>query len=216
MGGQGAGKVQGASRKLGTAKLGLVGPWSAMVYSDNHDTWWCDLIFFRARVEDPGEVVVGNVSASTETPLWDLWFSRLVFSKPDLITWMEKERMLLSRDRGKIRKKKEKGERERTNGRNTYNGVQLIVLIDKDLLLVNKGFPGGSDGKEPACNVEDPLSIPGSGRSPGEGIGNPFQDSFLENLMDRGAWRAIVSGVIKSQTWLSLINKIKLNVVKEK
>ena len=50
------------------------------------------------------------------------------------------------------------------------------------------GFPGVSDGKVSACNVGDPGSIPGSGRSPGEGNGNPLQYSCLENFMDRGAW----------------------------
>ena len=49
------------------------------------------------------------------------------------------------------------------------------------------GLPGGSDGKESACNVGDPGSIPGSGRSPVEGNGNPLQYSCLENPMDRGA-----------------------------
>jgi len=94
------------------------------------------------------------------------------------------------------------------------------------------GFPGSSAGKESACNAGDPSSIPGSGRSPEEGIflgfsggadnkepaynardfgsvpglrrfpekGNsyPFQYSWLENSMDRGAWQAIVHGVTKS------------------
>ena len=46
------------------------------------------------------------------------------------------------------------------------------------------GFPGGSDGKESACNVGDPSSIPGPGRSPGEGNGNPLQYTCLENSMD--------------------------------
>ena len=50
------------------------------------------------------------------------------------------------------------------------------------------GFPGGSDGKASACNAGDLGSIPGSGRSPGEGNGNPLQRSCLENPMDRGAW----------------------------
>ena len=49
------------------------------------------------------------------------------------------------------------------------------------------GFPGGSDGKESAGNAEDPGSIPGSGRSPGEGNGNSLQDSCLENSKNRGA-----------------------------
>ena len=62
-----------------------------------------------------------------------------------------------------------------------------------------EGFPGCSVGKEPACNVGDPGSILGSGRSPGEGHGNSLQYSCLENSVDRGAWRATVHGVAKSQ-----------------
>ena len=49
-------------------------------------------------------------------------------------------------------------------------------------------FPGGSDGKASAYSVGDLGSIPGLGRSPGEGNGNPLQYSFLENLLDGGAW----------------------------
>ena len=60
--------------------------------------------------------------------------------------------------------------------------------------------PGGSDGKESACNAGDLGSIPGLGRSPEEGNGNPLQYSCLENSMDRGAWRATVHGVAMSQT----------------
>ena len=51
-----------------------------------------------------------------------------------------------------------------------------------------QGFPGGSDGKEPACSVGDLGSIPGSGRFPSKGNGNPLQYSCLENPMDRAAW----------------------------
>ena len=65
------------------------------------------------------------------------------------------------------------------------------------------GFPGGSDSKASAYNVGDLSSIPGLGRSPGEGNGNPLQYSCLENLMDRGVWQATVHGVTKSQTRLS-------------
>ena len=65
------------------------------------------------------------------------------------------------------------------------------------------GFPGGSDGKDSACNAGDLGSIPGSGRYPGEGNGNALQYSGLENPMDRGAWRATVHGVGKGQTQLS-------------
>ena len=61
---------------------------------------------------------------------------------------------------------------------------------------INGGFSGGSDGKEPSSNAEDIRDmglIPGSGRSPGEGNGNPPQYSCLENPMDRGAWWATYS-----------------------
>ena len=64
-------------------------------------------------------------------------------------------------------------------------------------------FSGGSDGKESACNAGDPSLILGSGRSFGEGNGNPLQYSCLENPMDSGAWWAAVHGVTKSWTQLS-------------
>ena len=57
------------------------------------------------------------------------------------------------------------------------------------------GFPHSSVSKESACNAGDLGSIPGSGRSPGEGNGNPFHYSCLENPMDRRAWQATVHGV---------------------
>jgi len=61
-------------------------------------------------------------------------------------------------------------------------------------------LPCSSYGKESACNAGDLGSIPGLGRSLGEGNGNPLQCSCLENPMDRGAWWATVYGVAKSQT----------------
>ena len=65
------------------------------------------------------------------------------------------------------------------------------------------GFPSNSDHKESACNVGDPGSIPGSGRSPGEGNGNPPKYSWLENSMNRGAWWTTVHEVTKDQTQLN-------------
>ena len=65
-------------------------------------------------------------------------------------------------------------------------------------------FPGGSVVKNLPANVGDGGWTPGSRRAPGEGNGNPLQYSCLGNPMDRGAWRATVHGVAKSQTWLSL------------
>ena len=60
------------------------------------------------------------------------------------------------------------------------------------------GFPGGSDSKESACHAGDTSSIPGWGRSPGKGNGNPLQYSCLGNPMDRGAWWVTVHGVAES------------------
>ena len=62
------------------------------------------------------------------------------------------------------------------------------------------GFPGGSDSKEFACNAGDPSSIPGSGRSPGEGNGNLLQYFCLENPMDSGAWWTKVYRVAESHS----------------
>ena len=58
-------------------------------------------------------------------------------------------------------------------------------------------IPGGSDGKESACSAGDLGSIPGSGRSLGEGNGNPLQYSCLDNPIDTGAWWATVYGVAR-------------------
>ena len=65
------------------------------------------------------------------------------------------------------------------------------------------GFPGGSDSTASACSVGDLGSIPGLGRSCGEGNGNPLQYTCLENPMDKGASKATVHGVTKSRTRLS-------------
>ena len=68
------------------------------------------------------------------------------------------------------------------------------------------GFPCGSAGKEAARNAGDLGSIPGLGRSPAEGNGNPLQCSYLENPMDRGAWLATFHSVTKSWTRLKRLN----------
>ena len=64
-------------------------------------------------------------------------------------------------------------------------------------------FLGSSAGKELTCNAGDLGLIPGLGRSPGGGYGNPLQYSCLENPMDRGAWQATVHGIAKNQTRMS-------------
>ena len=65
------------------------------------------------------------------------------------------------------------------------------------------GFPGGSEGKVSVCNAGDLGLTPGSGRSPGEGNGNPLQYSCLENPMDREAWQTTVHGIVRSWKQLS-------------
>ena len=76
-----------------------------------------------------------------------------------------------------------------------FSGCCIVLLL--------LGFPGGSDGKEYACQAGDLGSVPGLGRSPGEENGNPLQYSCLENSMDRGAWWATVHEVAKSRTGFS-------------
>ena len=75
--------------------------------------------------------------------------------------------------------------------------MHILTLIQ---FIYGVGFPDASDGKQSACNVGDPGSIPGSGRSPGEGNDNSLKYSCLENPLDGGAWRATVHGVAKSWT----------------
>ena len=83
------------------------------------------------------------------------------------------------------------------------------ALSHKDILYMGSSptpasFPGGSEGKESACNVGDLNLVPGSGRSPGEENGNLLQYSCLENPMDGGgAWRAAIHRVAKSWTRLN-------------
>ena len=93
--------------------------------------------------------------------------------------------------------------------KNPYSSVnpskQDLICLDgvKKELRVRKGFPCGSEVKASAYNMGDLGSIPGSGRSPGEGNGNPLRYSCLEDPMDGGAWWAAVHGVAKSRTQLS-------------
>ena len=77
--------------------------------------------------------------------------------------------------------------------------VQFLLSLTKE----RRGFSGGSVVKDPPANAEEVGSIPGLGRSPGEGSSNPLQYSCLENSMDRGAWQAGVHEVVKIWTRLS-------------
>ena len=98
--------------------------------------------------------------------------------------------------------KRPSGERRRQN--------ELCGVSCKDIVPVRlgphpTGFPGGSEVKASACNAGNLGSIPGLGRSPGEGNGNPLQYSCLENPMDGGAWWATVHWVTKSWTRLHFL-----------
>ena len=89
---------------------------------------------------------------------------------------------------------------------NLFPAVGTMIELNRAI------FPGGSDSKASVYNAGHPGSIPGWGRFPGEGNGNPLQYSCLENPMDRGAWWATVHGVTNSQTRLTSHNtKLAVN-----
>ena len=80
----------------------------------------------------------------------------------------------------------------------------MYVNIPYNILLyIMLGLPCSSTGKEPTCDAGDQDSIPGLGSSSGEGNGNPFQYSCLENPMGRGAWQTTIHGLQKNLTQLS-------------
>ena len=90
------------------------------------------------------------------------------------------------------------------SGPSSLHGIPGLYCFNTDaklsLFLFPRDLPCSSDSKESACNAGDLCSIPGLGRSPGEGTGHPLQYSCLENPMDRGAWQTTVRGVTKSWT----------------
>ena len=89
-----------------------------------------------------------------------------------------------------------------------WNHWEVAFLLLKGTEFSKEGSLGDSDGKESTCNEGDPGSIPGSGRSLGEGNGNPPQYSWLKNPMDRGAWWSMVPRVAKSWIRLKQLNTI--------
>ena len=100
------------------------------------------------------------------------------------------------------------GTRDRLLGRQFFHGLGSgrgagFGMIQAHYIYCALGLPDGSDGKESVCKAGDLASLPGLGRSSGEGNGTPLQSSCLENLMDRGAWVFTVHGVTKSWTRLN-------------
>ena len=91
------------------------------------------------------------------------------------------------------------------------------LLIGQGELVSSQsgGLAGASVGKNPSANVGDAGFIPGLGRSPGGGNGNPLQYSYLENPMDRGAGRAIAHGVAKESDMTEWVNNNKASGVGE-
>ena len=80
------------------------------------------------------------------------------------------------------------------------------IFYSKYILIIlrGQGLSGGSDGKEPVCNVGNPYSIPGSGRFPGEGNGDSLQYSCLENPVDGGIWQTIGHGLPRvGHNWMT-------------
>ena len=84
--------------------------------------------------------------------------------------------------------------------KHVYTYTPFTCVMDFKNYSYTQGFPGGSDGMKSAYNAGDLGLIPGLGRAPGEGSGNPLQYSCLENLMDRGVWQATVHRVAKGWT----------------
>ena len=81
---------------------------------------------------------------------------------------------------------------------------------NKEVLCPIRGFPGGSGDKESVCNAGDLALVPGLGRSPGKGNGNPLQYSCLGNSMDRGGWWITVHGIAKVWTNTCPIRRLAL------
>ena len=78
--------------------------------------------------------------------------------------------------------------------------IIILAYITSQAAYPSLGFPGGSDGKESACNAGELGLIPELGRSPGEGDSNPLQYSCLENSMNRRVWCTIVQEIADSRT----------------
>ena len=93
------------------------------------------------------------------------------------------------------RKKPHQDTRDDTHLYNIWKHIKTELLIFRDTYKYNMGFTGSSAGKESTCNAGDLGSIPGLGRSPGGGHGNPLQYFCRENPMDRGAWWAVAHRV---------------------
>ena len=89
-----------------------------------------------------------------------------------------------------------KGRRTRDQIANIRWIIEKAKEFQKSICFY-KGFPCSSVSKESACSAGDPVSIPGLGRSPGEGNGKPLQYSCLENTMDRGFWWATIHGIAR-------------------
>ena len=119
-------------------------------------------------------------------------------------------------------RRRKKGRREGSRGRSGSLELRRLGVVE--------GFPGGSDGKESACNAEDLSSIPGSGRSPGGGHGNPLQYSCLENphgqknLEDYSPWRHRVghnratkhsTGMVENEFQLMRLRKEEILITTE-
>ena len=153
------------------------------------------------RIEMWGEGLVPNQGGKQDKNRSSCWGPKLNRSRLSGLTcfiWegsLEEAALMCSLD--------ESRERSLWVGQREWYETHLIPLEQdpreraSQVALVVKNPPAN------AGDVRNAGSIPGSGRSPGGGHVNPLQYSCLENPMDRGAWRAVVHGIAKSQTWLS-------------
>ena len=148
--------------------------------------WW----LYHLRDTKPGRLTENQQKASKVKQVHTRWWkTEMSMSQPDF--------------HSKLGKRKSPACREDSTLIPIIWHLPVVWMPFQGLTNTIMSFPGGSDGKESACNAGDLGSIPGLRRSPGGGNGYPLQYSGLENSMDRGAWRAAVHGVTKSWTQLS-------------
>jgi len=86
--------------------------------------------------------------------------------------------------------------------------MHMYMYVSVYMYVSYRGFPGGSNGKESVCNAGDTGLIPESGRSPREENAYPLQNSYLENSMDRGAWKATVHEFATGSDTIERLNNI--------
>ena len=152
----------------------------------------------RARLDSKGE----EIRFRSQWEHWQRIYSRLYFTTaPDAVKYN-----LKTLDQNFAKESQDLIPVYLGSATHQLESRNLSLSLNWWVSVYTKGFPGGAEVKNPpanAGNAGDSGSIPGLGRSPAVGNGNPLQYSCLKNSMDRGAWRAAIQSVAKNWTWLS-------------